>query len=59
MTFRSLATGLVFLTALLTLGACEKDPNDASTWIPKLKDANEFKEAVRNLERESEPRALT
>lgn len=40
------------------LPACEKDPNEAQTWIDKLDDAREAEEAVRNLERLKDPKAI-
>ena len=41
----------------LSLG-CDKDPNDAQTWIDKLDDPREVDEAVRNLERLKDPKAI-
>jgi hypothetical protein len=37
---------------------CEKDPNDAQTWIDKLDDPREVDDAVRNLERLKDPKAI-
>jgi HEAT repeat protein len=42
----------------LSAAACEKDPNDASTWIPKLKDSATLDDAVRNLDRLKDPKAI-
>jgi HEAT repeat protein len=44
----------------LFLAACEKDPHDPETWIPKLKDSNvqTVDEAVRHLNRLKDLRAV-
>jgi HEAT repeat protein len=42
----------------ISAAACEKDPNDASTWIPKLKDSGTLDDAVRNLDRLKDPKAI-
>jgi hypothetical protein len=47
------AAAVLFLAA-----ACEKDPNDAATWIPKLNKTETLDEAVRNLERLKDLRAI-
>lgn len=49
---------LAAFAVMFATAACEKDPNDAKTWIPKLNDANDFKEAVRNLQRLKDPIAI-
>jgi hypothetical protein len=50
------------LPLLLWLSAaalgCEKDPHDAQTWIDKLDDPREVDEAIRNLERLKDPKAI-
>ena len=48
----------VAVAALCLSAACEKDPHDAATWIPKLTDSSSLDEAVRNLERLKDPRAI-
>jgi hypothetical protein len=52
-------TLLAAVAVMFIAAACEKDPNEASTWIPKLNDPNSFKEAVRNLDRLKDPKAIT
>lgn len=54
----ALAAVVATAFAAVTTG-CEKDPNDPKTWIAKLDHPNEFKEAVRNLDRLKEPVAIT
>ncbi len=48
----------VAVAALFLAASCEKDPNDATTWIPKLKDSGGLDEAVRNLNRLKDLRAV-
>src|SRR5262245_41970241 len=43
---------------LLAASGCEKDPHDAATWIDKLDERAELNEAIRNLERLKDPRAI-
>lgn len=46
------------LVAFLALVACEEDPNLASAWVSHLDNPNEFKEAVRNLDRIKDLKAV-
>lgn len=46
------------LAGLFALPACDKDPNDPDTWIDKLDDNSEVDEAVRNLGRLKDPKAI-
>lgn len=55
---RQIVLGLSLLGLVALLPACEKDPNDAQTWIDKLDDAREAEDAVRNLERLKDPKAI-
>jgi hypothetical protein len=50
----AIAAAVLFLAA----AACEKDPNDAATWIPKLTSSSTLDEAVRNLDRLKDLRAI-
>jgi HEAT repeat protein len=48
----------VMLTGSILVPACEKDPNEPETWIDKLDDNTEVDEAVRNLGRLKDPKAI-
>jgi HEAT repeat protein len=43
--------GLLLAAVMLLVAACEKDPHDPKTWIPKLDNTNSLREAVQNLDR--------
>ncbi len=48
----------VAVVVLCLTAACEKDINDAATWIPKLTDSNTLEDAIRNLDRLKDLRAV-
>ncbi|MBI4510793.1 MAG: HEAT repeat domain-containing protein [Deltaproteobacteria bacterium] len=52
---RQICAFLVPFLAAILLASCEKDPHDPETWVPKLNDVADWREAVRNLERLKEP----
>jgi HEAT repeat protein len=50
---------IIFAAALVAMAlGCAGDPDDATTWIKKLDDVREQKEALRNLQRLKQPVAL-
>jgi HEAT repeat protein len=53
---------LLWLAAVVLFSAsataCEKDPHDYSTWTPKLSEQATFAEAIRNLDRLKDTRAI-
>src|SRR5436190_1956516 len=49
---------LRFVLPLLLTCACVSDPNDAQTWIKKLRDVRSQKEALHNLKRINDKAAV-
>jgi HEAT repeat protein/PBS lyase HEAT-like repeat-containing protein len=49
---------LVLVPVLVSVLACEKDPNDPQTWIDKLDDRSSLNEALHHLSRLNDPRSI-